>query len=169
MGWPLRSPLSGATGSRRAFPWPWRDTPEGTSLPACLYIYPDPVHSLRGGCYQLAEAHVIHYSFKALAPSGQPPGTGRLCREPIGARALSHGSPPWLVLPACEFTLHIYSAHLLCFTLLLAHLLYSTARCPRAHAFTCCHLPSTSDCPPLPRLEQRGERRGGGEGFPPHS
>ena len=126
-------PVRLARGGR--FSWPWRDTPEGAPPPACLYIYPDPVHSLRGGCYQRAEARTPLLQ-KVLALSGQPPRHG----EDVPC---AHRHPdfvvresPWLVLPACVFTLHIYSAHLLRFTFPLAHLLHSTARYLRAHAST---------------------------------
>ena len=108
-------PVRLARGGR--FFWSWRDTPEGTPPPACLYIYPEPVHSLRGGCYQLAGAHTLLLEGAGALWAAIRHGEAVPCahRRPD----FTAWESPWLVLPACVFTLHIYSAHLLCTLTLL--------------------------------------------------
>ena len=98
----------------REKPYPAREL---LCLPACTFTPILCTHSAGGATNEL---RLVHHFSKVLALSGQPPRHGEAApcahRRPVFVVR----EPPWLVLPACVFTLHIYSAHLLC-TLTLLH------------------------------------------------
>ena len=85
-------------------------------LPACTFTPNLCTHSV-GGCYQLAGAHTLLLEGAGALWAATRHGEAVPCahRRPDFAAWES----PWLVLPACVFTLHIYSAHLLCTLTLL--------------------------------------------------
>ena len=90
----------------------------GAPLPACLYVYPDPVHLLRGDATN--KLGPGQYFSRMLALPRHPPGWG-------GVAPCAHRHPRFVVweplvgitclcVYSLEFTPHIYPAHVLRFT-----------------------------------------------------